>query len=226
MASPNKHHDQICPDCGAIFRVRSDQRRVKCPNCVTTHKRGMTVRQQRFVDEYLVDLDANAAARRAGYSEKVARHSAPRIMRQPGVAEAIAKAMAARSKRTQITADRVIEEVARIAFSDLRALFREDGSLKPISEWPDDVARAVAAVEVDELHEGSGKARVRVGSTRKVKLWSKVEAIDKLMRHLGLLKEQPAAEVNLNVTVNGARERISSRIAGLVARGGKGGDPR
>lgn len=147
---------------------------------------GLTDRQRVFCEEYLVDLNGSAAARRAGYSPKIARTMAQQNLDNPAVLEYLTRLMNERSQRTQITADRVISETARLAFSDLRKLFDENGALKPVQQWPDDMAAAVSAVEVDELFEGIGADRVQVGYTRKVKLWDKPKALEMVGKHLKL----------------------------------------
>lgn len=76
----------------------------------------LTAKQQRFVEEYLIDLNATQAAIRAGYSPKTANEQGARLLANASVQEAIAKAMAERSRRTGISQDRVIQELARIAF--------------------------------------------------------------------------------------------------------------
>ena len=80
----------------------------------------LTPRQKRFVQEYLVDLNGKRAAMRAGFSGKKADACGARLTRDPAVRKAVEEAMAARSRRTQITADRVLREYARIAFADIR----------------------------------------------------------------------------------------------------------
>ena len=78
----------------------------------------MTERQKRFVEEYLVDLNGTAAARRAGYGYKNAGGRACELLRRPDVAQAVADAMEARAKRTQIRQDEVLAELKAIAFSE------------------------------------------------------------------------------------------------------------
>ena len=85
--------------------------------------RSMTPRQHRFVEEYLVDLNATQAARRAGYSAKSAAGRGSRLLRNPAVAAAIEKAQDQRAARTQVSADRVVTELAKVAFGDPRRLF-------------------------------------------------------------------------------------------------------
>ena len=79
-------------------------------------------RQQRFVEEYLVDLNASAAARRAGYSEDTAGSQGHDLLKKPEIADAIAQAQADRSERVQITADQVLRELVDIATTDANEL--------------------------------------------------------------------------------------------------------
>jgi phage terminase small subunit len=90
-------------------------------------------RQARFVEEYLLDANAKQAAIRAGYSPKTAEAQGSRLLSNAKVHRAVAARMAERSKRTEVTADRALLEIARIGFSDLRRVFDEDGRLKPMS---------------------------------------------------------------------------------------------
>lgn len=147
---------------------------------------GLNDRQRLFCAEYLIDLNATAAAIRAGYSARSARSIAQELMVKP---EAIAKVQALmkeRAERTQVTGDRVIHETARLAFADLRKLFDERGALLHVHDWPDDIAAAIASVEVEELFNGVGENRVHVGYTKKVKTWDKPKALEMLGRHLKL----------------------------------------
>lgn len=91
----------------------------------------MTRKQDRFVKEYLIDLNATQAAIRAGYSPKTANEQGARLLANVSVQEAIAKAMAERSKRTGISQDRVIQELARIAFVNPQNVINpKDASVK------------------------------------------------------------------------------------------------
>ena len=164
----------------------------------------MNAKQQRFVEEYLVDLNASAAARRAGYSAHTADAIGHENLRKPEIASAIAAAQQERATRTHITQDRVLQELARIAFFDLRRLYREDGALKAPHELDDESAAVLAAVEVveefgdapaEELegqpHGGALKRRrTLVGYTKKVKVWDKPAALTLAMRHLGMLTDR------------------------------------
>lgn len=149
----------------------------------------LTDKQRLFVAEYLVDLNAGKAAVRAGYSERTSRMIAYEMLQNPRVQEELQAAMDERAKRVEITADRVLREAARVGLSDIRRLFNESGAMKPINELDDDISAAVASVEVFEEFEGSGSDRVPVGHVRKIKLWDKNPALEKLMKHLGMFEK-------------------------------------
>ncbi len=155
----------------------------------------MTPKQQRFVEEYLIDLNATQAAIRAGYSEKTAGKIGFQLLEKTRVAEAIQRAQGKRSRRAMVTQDDVLRELARLGFSDLRRIFNEDGSLKQPHEWDDDTAAAIASVEVFEEYEGKGEDRRLSGYTRKVKVWDKNSALEKLGKHLGILGDQLTVKV-------------------------------
>lgn len=151
---------------------------------------GLNDKQRQFCAEYIVDLNGTQAAIRAGYSAKTARAIAQELLVKPEVVAKVQALMDERASRTQVTADRVITEVARLGFADLRKLFDDKGALLPVDQWPDDIAPAVSSVEVDELFEGFGDNRVQVGYTKKVKLWDKGKALEMLGRHLKLFVDR------------------------------------
>jgi len=136
----------------------------------------MTPRQQRFVDEYLADANGHQAALRAGYKPRSARQTVTELLKRPEVAEAIRQGMAARAERTRITADRVLQEIARIAFADIGRIadWGPDGlTLTPKSAIAEDDRAAIA-----ELGAGGAGPRVR--------LHNKQRALENIARHLGL----------------------------------------
>ena len=137
----------------------------------------MTPRQQAFVAEYLVDLNASAAARRAGYSAKRADAMGHENLGKPELAAAIAAAMADRARRTQVNADWLLRRLADIADADMADLYAEDGTLKPVREWPAVWRKGlVAGVEVVEGKGG--------GLLRKVKLADRLKGLELIGRHI------------------------------------------
>lgn len=91
---------------------------------------GLTPKQARFVEEYLVDLNATQAAIRAGYSARTAGQTSFELLKKPEIQILISEAQKKRSKRTEITQDRVLQELAKLGFGDIRDIFSDDGSLK------------------------------------------------------------------------------------------------
>lgn len=150
----------------------------------------LTPRQQRFVLEYLVDLNATQAAIRAGYSAKTAKQQGARLLTYADIAAEVQTRRERLSARTQVTAERVIQELARLAFVDPRAIFNPDGSMKPVTDWDEDTARALSGCEVTEEFAGRGEERESVGFTKKVKFWDKKGALELLGKHLALFTER------------------------------------
>lgn len=164
----------------------------------------LTAKQEAFVAEYLVDLNATQAAIRAGYSEKTARQVGSENLSKPDIADAIAEAREQQANRTGVTADMVIRELARIGFSDLRKVLTPGGSLIDPQDWDDDTAAAIASVEVVTL--SGERSRDEDGNkiverTHKLKVWDKNSALEKLGKHLGIFTDDKAG-ANVAVTVN------------------------
>lgn len=166
----------------------------------------LTAKEQAFVDQYLVDLNASQAAIRAGYSPKTAGTIGAQVLNKPHVADAIQKAMQKRSQRTEITQDRVLQELARIAFFDPRRLFDANGNPIPINELDNDCAGAIAGLEVLEEFEGTGKDRKFIGYTKKYRLADKNTALTNAMKHLGMLKDkiEHSGEVTVEIVRYGS----------------------
>lgn len=155
----------------------------------------LTAKQARFVQEYLIDLNGKQAAIRAGYSVRRAEVTASELLADRKVSEAVAAGQKAREVRTHITQDRVLQELSRLAFFDIRTLYREDGSLKAMSELDDVAAAVLAGVDVVET-KGNAKIGGEAGIehqaefVKKVKIPDKVGALTLCMKHLGLLTEK------------------------------------
>lgn len=148
-------------------------------------------KQQRFVDEYLIDLNATAAYRRAGYTAKgnAAEVNAARLLRNAQVVLAVKEAMKARETRTMITQDRVLQELARIAFFDIRKLYNEDGSMKLPHELDDDAAAVLSGVDISTSLVAGAEEPTSV-LTKKAKVFDKGAALTLAMRHLGMLTDK------------------------------------
>ena len=90
----------------------------------------LTEKQKRFAEEYLIDLNATQAAIRAGYSAKTANEQGSRLLANVSIQKAISKAIAERSGRTKISQDRVVNELAKIAFLNIADLIDQNGNMK------------------------------------------------------------------------------------------------
>lgn len=158
--------------------------------------RPLTPKQQRFVEEYLVDLNATQAAVRAGYSARTAHSMGPQLLANIGVAAAIAEGQLARSERVQLQSDDVLSELRAIVRSNVQH-FRigEYGEVQLADDAPPDAWRAVSSVKHKIRSDDNGVTR-----EVELKLWDKNTAIANAMKHLGLLKD--GANVTLNQTNN------------------------
>lgn len=140
----------------------------------------MTDKNKRFVEEYLIDLNATQAAIRAGYSPSTAYSIGNELLRKPEISKALAQAQAERSKRTGVSQDRIIRELAKIAFSNLPDIVDPfDGSVIATADR-DDLA-CIQSIKVKQT-EGS--------TEREVKLADKMRALELLGRHLGMFKDK------------------------------------
>lgn len=146
-----------------------------------------------FVQEYLKDLNAKQAAKRAGY--KHPHVEGARLLAFASVQNAVEAAFAKRMERMEITAEKVLQEIARLAFSDVRKVVEGDGTLKDVSTLDDDTAAAIAGIEVVEEFAGRGAEREKIGYTKKVKLWDKTASLTLLAKHLRLIVEHQKVEV-------------------------------
>ena len=141
-----------------------------------------TEKQVRFVEEYLIDLNATQAAIRAGYSEKTATVCGAQNLTKPNISKAIEEALASRSDRTNAEADRVVLELVRLAYSRLTdaVKWNKKGiTLHDSENLPDDVKAAIS--EVKETRSPNGAITITV------KFHSKPKALELLARHLGML---------------------------------------
>lgn len=131
-------------------------------------------------DMHLIGLKANIS-RTMGRNDGRIRKE---IERRRG--EALQKA----SDRLEISSERVLAELARIAFFDVANLFDADGNPLSITDIDPDARAAIAGLDVFEEYDGRGDERVKIGDVRKWKLADKLNALAQLAKHLGLAKEQ------------------------------------
>jgi phage terminase small subunit len=162
----------------------------------------LTPKQALFVAEYLKDLNATQAAIRAGYSAETAEKNSYRLMGIDGVKQAIAAGTARQLEAAELSANRVLEELRRLALVDIRGFYDGQGNLKPMHLLTPEQGSALAGVEtlVRNVEAGDGKADV----VYKIKLWDKVKALSTLAQYFGLLVER--------VQVSGELSTVEARL--------------
>lgn len=155
----------------------------------------MTPKQQRFVEEYLVDPNASAAARRAGYRGDP-NTIGPRLLANVGVGAAIAAAQQERSERTKIDADWVLRMLAEEKSADLAAIYDEHGNLRPVHEWPMVFRRGlIVGVETVQERDGvDGDGNPNWVTVRKVKMTDRIKHLELIGKHVDVqaFREQRA----------------------------------
>lgn len=149
----------------------------------------LTNKQKAFVKEYLVDLNATQAAIRAKYSKKTAGAIGEENLKKPDIAKAIQAEMDKRGKRTEITADKVLQELAKLGFADIRNVFNEHGQLLPIHMLPAEVAASISSIEVVTTRI-PGSDPVEVEHTSKIKFWDKRGSLELLGKHMKLFTDK------------------------------------
>ena len=153
----------------------------------------LTAKQMRFVDEYLVDLNATQAAIRAGYSTKTAHVTGPENLGKPRIAEEISRRQKDLQRRTEVTQERVVTELARVAFADAadyaqvetRTIEKDDGTevsyqtvtLKNTAELSPEQRAAIASIK-----QGANGVEI--------KLHDKIKALELLGRHIGMFNDK------------------------------------
>lgn len=152
----------------------------------------LTAKQQRFVDEYLIDLNATQAAIRAGYKPENAQQIGSENLSKLVISNAIAERMAERSKRTGINQDRIVEELAKLAFVKMTDIVDSHGRIKDTAT-EDDLA-CIESIKYKSSESDTGSS-----VEREVKIGSKIKALELLGKHLGMWNDK--LNVNLNLPV-------------------------
>ena len=159
-------------------------------------KAKLTEKQQRFVDEYLIDLNATQAAIRAGYSVKTANEQGSQNLAKLSIQQAIAEAMAERSKRTGVNQDRVVLELAKIALVKMTDIVDSQGRIKSDAS-PDDLA-CIESVKYKESESDTGSS-----VEREVKIASKLKALELLGKHLGMWNDKLDVNITQPIVITG-----------------------
>lgn len=173
----------------------------------------LTPRQERFVQEYMLDLNASQAAIRAGYTEESPTVAAAQLLANNSVAEAIAEAKAELARRNAEMVQGVVNEWAALAFSDIGHLidFTDGGfRIRNGDEIPPSARRAISSIKVRRESGGEDKPPTDVVE---FKLWDKLDALAKLAQHFGLInrKGEPGT-TTVNIGVNMQQASIEDML--------------
>ena len=168
----------------------------------------MTKKQKLFVEEYLIDLNATQAAIRAGYSPDTAKAIGSENLTKPDIRAHIDKAMAERSKRTGVNADRVVMELAKIAFINAMDVIDTKTATVKADALPEDTA----AIQSVKVKTSSSENREMV--EREIKMADKIKALELLGKHLGMFKDR----VELSGSLESEKTKMDDIIQQL--RGG------
>lgn len=184
----------------------------------------LNARQQKFVAEYLIDLNATQAAIRAGYSKKTAYSIGQENLKKPEIAAELAKRQAKLAAKLEVTAEWVVAELANLARANMQDYMRVGPDGDPVLDYSNltrEQAAALTEVTVDDYKDGRG-ADAREVRRVKFKLADKRAALVDLGRHLGLFVEKHEVTGKDGGPIQtedvSARDILAGRVAGIASR--------
>lgn len=178
----------------------------------------LTAKQKIFADEYLIDLNATRAYKVAYpkvKKDEVARANGSRLLTNANVAAYIDKRIKDREQRTEITQDRVLQELARLGFFDARKLFADNGQPLAIKDLDDNTAACIVGVKVKEMYDSEGEF---IGYEKEYKLADKKGSLELIGRHLGMFKDK--MELSGRVDTNNPYADLTTDELKKLIRGG------
>lgn len=185
----------------------------------------LTDKQNLFVKEYLIDFNGTRAAIAAGYATPRASEQAYQLLQKTTVQEAIQAEMVKREKRTEITADKVLQELALIAFADMKDYATIDAgggvTLKTFEEMPEGASKVIGKIKEKrkELAESEGEGKSVVIDTQlEFGHWDKTKALELLGKHLGIFtdKLKISGELTQNINFKDVSEMSDSELDELI----------
>jgi phage terminase small subunit len=154
-------------------------------------KNKLNAKQRLFVAEYIKTHNATQSCINAGYSKKTAHSAGPRLLENVGIKAEIEKTLVKVEEKAIVTAAEVLTELKRIGFVDIRGAFEEDGSLKPLSQIPEDVARCLSGIDIsDERVYTDGDSTPTTIRIKKIKMLDKIKALELLGKSLAMFTDK------------------------------------
>jgi phage terminase small subunit len=165
----------------------------------------LTVKQQRFIEEYLIDLNAAGAARRAGYSKRTARQMGTENLSKPYIRAIIKAGIEARKARLSVKAEQVIQELALIAFAGMKDFVEIDESgamrVRPLDSLGERKSTVIKKVKDNRVIKSTSEGGSIRNGTFQIELHDKVRCLELLARHLGLLHCKHVVDVKQPVQI-------------------------
>lgn len=148
----------------------------------------LTHKQERFCEEFIIDLNATQAAIRAGYSVDTARSIGCENLTKPDVIDRIAELKGSLRDKNADLAQRVVDELQKVGFSNIADFLEGGNSIKDLSTVDRDLTAAVSSVKKSVTTFGDGEGNEGEKTTVEFKLWDKPAALEKLGKHLGIFE--------------------------------------
>lgn len=175
----------------------------------------LNIQQQKFITAYLQCGNATEAALEAGYSRKTAYSQGHRLLKKAEIRTALEQATHKAAEKLDLTAERVLREIARLAFFDIRKLVDNTGKPLPLSELDDDTAAAIVGLDVANI----GNSDVGVGEVLKFKLADKKGALEMAAKHLRLLTDKVEVTGKDGAPLETLSNEAARRVAFLLQQG-------
>lgn len=164
-------------------------------------------KQVRFAEEYIKDLNGTQAATRAGYSQRTANEQAARLLANVSVQQYVRKLLEERSQKVKIDAAYVLTRLGEIDQMDALDILADDGSVKPIAEWPKIWRQMISGLDVMEIAQGDEETRIAV--VKKIKWPDKIRNLELIGRHVGVQAFKDRVEHS--GSIKGMAERMRRR---------------
>ena len=180
---------------------------------MAARKKGLNPRQTRFVEEFLIDLNATQAYIRAGYAKRGAEQNAAILMANHKVKAAIAEGKAARSERTETTADWVLKTYREVWDADILDILDERWQVKPLKDWPPIWRKMTTPADVKDLmarsSDGKADAWDAIGKQIKLNCFPKATALQKIGEHVAVKAfPQKSNETNIHLHLDESVQRL------------------
>ncbi|WP_337232179.1 terminase small subunit [Citrobacter portucalensis] len=174
----------------------------------------LTDKQDAFCREYLVDLNATQAAIRAGYSEGTAAAQASRLLINVNIQSRLSDLKSQRNERVGVDAAYVLMRLIEIDQMDVLDILKDDGGLKPVTEWPKSWRTTLNGLDVSTTITNFDETTTE-NILKKIKWPDKVKNLELLGKHIDVQafkeKVEHSGEISLIDRIQEARKRARGK---------------